>query len=139
MLKVTDLESGYGPMQVLWKVSLEVQAGTITALLGPNGVGKSTTLMTILGSIKPWGGTIYFKSQDVTYLPSHKKVALGLTLVPEGKHIFPSGTPTKISSALGLIQDLGLFDVSEEKAKLTVNGKDVLDRVLGTEGSMKSG
>jgi len=92
MLRVVDLESGYGPMQVLWKVSLEVQAGTITALLGPNGVGKSTTLMTLLGSVRPWGGTIEFKSQEVTYLPSHKKVAMGLTLVPEGKHIFPSMT-----------------------------------------------
>lgn len=92
MLKVIELESGYGPMQVLWKISLEVQDGAITALLGPNGVGKSTTLMTILGSVRPWGGRIEFKSQDVTHLPSHKKVALGLTLVPEGKHIFPSMT-----------------------------------------------
>ncbi|RLB44138.1 MAG: branched-chain amino acid ABC transporter ATP-binding protein [Deltaproteobacteria bacterium] len=92
MLKVTDLESGYGPMQVLWKVSLEAKGGTITALLGPNGVGKSTTLLTILGSVRPWGGTVEFKAHDVTHLPSHKKVALGLTLVPEGKHIFPSMT-----------------------------------------------
>lgn len=90
MLKVEDLESGYGPMQVLWKIVLQVKQGSITALLGPNGVGKSTTLMTILGALKPWGGRVIFRGQDVTHLPSHKKVAAGITLVPEGKHIFPS-------------------------------------------------
>jgi branched-chain amino acid transport system ATP-binding protein len=92
MLRVENLESGYGSMQVLWKIDLEVQKGTITALLGPNGVGKSTTLMSILGSIRPWGGKIYFEGQDVTHLPSHKKVELGLTLVPEGRHVFPNLT-----------------------------------------------
>lgn len=90
MLRVEDLESGYGPMQVLWKIALQVKEGSITALLGPNGVGKSTTLMTILGALKPWGGRVIFRSQDITHLPSHKKVAAGITLVPEGRHIFPS-------------------------------------------------
>lgn len=55
MLIVKELESGYGPMQVLWKPSLQVKEGTITALLGPNGVGKSTFLTTVFGSIQPWG------------------------------------------------------------------------------------
>jgi len=61
MLAVEDLESGYGPMQVLWKPSLKVEKGSITSLLGPNGVGKSTLLLTVLGSVEPWGGKISMK------------------------------------------------------------------------------
>ncbi|NVM26315.1 MAG: ABC transporter ATP-binding protein [Desulfobacterales bacterium] len=88
MLSVENLESGYGPMQVLWKPSLEVKKGSITSLLGPNGVGKSTLLLTVLGSVEPWGGKIMYEDEEVTYLPTHKKVDLGLTLAPEGKHLF---------------------------------------------------
>lgn len=89
MLTVKDLESGYGPMQVLWKPSLQAKKGAITALLGPNGVGKSTFLYTIFGTVAPWGGSITYGERDVTNLPTHKKVEMGLALVPEGKHLFP--------------------------------------------------
>jgi len=89
MLTIEDLESGYGVMQVLWKPSLEVKKGTITSLLGPNGVGKSTLLRSVLGSIEPWGGRISYEDQEITHMPTHKKVDLGITLVPEGKHLFP--------------------------------------------------
>jgi len=92
MLKVENLESGYGSMQVLWQPSLEVKEGSITALLGPNGVGKTTTLMTILGSVAPWGGKITYEGKDITRLPTHKKVDMGITLVPEGRHLFVSMT-----------------------------------------------
>jgi branched-chain amino acid transport system ATP-binding protein len=88
MLRVENLESGYGPMQVLWQPSLEVKKGSITSLLGPNGVGKSTLLRTVLGAVEPWGGKITYEGRDITQLHSHKKVDLGLTLVPEGKHLF---------------------------------------------------
>jgi branched-chain amino acid transport system ATP-binding protein len=92
MLSVKELESGYGPMQVLWKPSIEVKQGTITSLLGPNGVGKTTMLATIFGSIEPWGGEVNYKGQDITTVPTHKKVELGIALVPEGKHLFPGMT-----------------------------------------------
>ena len=90
MLTVKELESGYGPMQVLWKPSLQVKKGTITALLGPNGVGKSTFLSTVFGSVEPWGGIIQYEEKDVTAVPTHKKVEMGMALVPEGKHLFPN-------------------------------------------------
>ena len=88
MLRVENLESGYGPMQVLWKPSLAVKKGSITSLLGPNGVGKSTFLLTVLGSVEPWGGKIFYEDEEITHLPTHKKVDLGIALVPEGKHLF---------------------------------------------------
>ena len=92
MLKVEKLESGYGSMQILWGPDLEVKTGTITSLLGPNGAGKSTLLKTILGSIPVMGGKVYFEGNDVTRLPTHKKVDLGISLVPEGKHLFKEMT-----------------------------------------------
>ncbi|HEU4381877.1 MAG TPA: ABC transporter ATP-binding protein [Anaeromyxobacteraceae bacterium] len=92
MLSVEKIESGYGPMQVLWGPSLAVKPGTITSLLGPNGAGKSTLLWTILGSVPPRGGRVLFDGKDVTSLPPHRKVDLGLTLVPEGKHLFKEMT-----------------------------------------------
>jgi len=89
MLQVKELESGYGSMQVLWKPSLEVKKGSITSLLGPNGVGKSTFLATVFGSVAPWKGQVIYEESDVTRLPTHKKVEKGIALVPEGKHLFP--------------------------------------------------
>jgi branched-chain amino acid transport system ATP-binding protein len=92
MLKIEKLESGYGPMQVLWQPSIEVKQGTITALLGPNGAGKSTLLWTIFGSVIPWNGKIFFEGGDITTMQPHQKVEKGITLVPEGKHLFPGMT-----------------------------------------------
>ncbi len=92
MLRAKALEAGYGPMQVLWGLTLEVQPGTITALLGPNGAGKSTALKTILGTVKPWRGQVTYNGQDVTHLPPHQKVAMGIVLVPEGRHLFVNMT-----------------------------------------------
>ena len=92
MLKVENIESGYGTMQVLWGPNIEVKSGTITSLLGPNGAGKSTLLWTILGSVKARAGSVNYEGNDVTDLPPHLKVNLGLTMVPEGKHLFKEMT-----------------------------------------------
>lgn len=79
-------------MQVLWQPSLTVKQGTITALLGPNGAGKSTTVSTIFGSVPPWKGKVEFEGTDITFTPTHKKVELGITLVPEGRNLFKGMT-----------------------------------------------
>jgi len=129
MLSIENLESGYGPMQVLWQPSLEVKGGSITSLLGPNGVGKTTTLRTILGSIMPWGGKIIYEEQDVTHLPTHKKVDIGIVLVPEGRHLFvsmsthdnltmgayPKQAAKHMDESLELVYSL--FPVLKERAK----------------------
>ena len=92
MLKVNNLESGYGLVQVLWKATLEVKSGSITALLGSNGAGKTTLLRTILGTVRPLRGQVVYEEKDVTYLPPHEKVRQGLVLVPEGRHLFVNMT-----------------------------------------------
>lgn len=88
MLEVEKIESGYGPMQVLWGPVIQVRKGTITSILGPNGSGKSTLLLSILGVVPPKAGRVLFEGNDITLLPPHRKVDLGLTLAPEGKHLF---------------------------------------------------
>jgi len=90
LLDVRDLETGYGEMQILWGVSLKVRKQSITTILGPNGAGKTTTLRGIFGINKPWKGRIEFEGRDVTYMPPHRKVEKGITMVLEGRHLFPS-------------------------------------------------
>lgn len=92
MLKISNLQAGYADMQVLWDVSMRVEAGSITSLLGANGVGKSTLLRSVMGMTKISGGSVLYDDNDVTGLPSHRKVELGLALVPEGKHLFADMT-----------------------------------------------
>jgi branched-chain amino acid transport system ATP-binding protein len=92
ILEIRDIDSGYGEVQILWGVSLALEAGLLTSLLGGNGVGKTTTLRTIMGSIHPWKGTVWFEGKDVSRLPPYTKADLGLILVPEGRQLFTDMT-----------------------------------------------
>jgi branched-chain amino acid transport system ATP-binding protein len=88
LLQVEGLEAGYGDVQVVWGISLKVERGTMTTLLGANGAGKTTTLRAVTGSLRPRDGKVTFKGEDVTWLPAHAKAARGLVLVPEGRQLF---------------------------------------------------
>ncbi len=88
LLQVEALEAGYGEVQILWGVSLRAEKGKLTTIVGANGVGKTTTLRAIAGSIRPWRGRVLFDGQDVSRLRPHEKAALGLVLVPEGRQLF---------------------------------------------------
>ena len=88
LLRIEALEAGYGEVQVLWGISLGASAGKLTTIIGANGVGKTTTLRAVVGSIRPWGGRVIFKGEDVTHLTPHVKAARGLVLVPEGRQLF---------------------------------------------------
>jgi branched-chain amino acid transport system ATP-binding protein len=92
VLRVEALEAGYNEVQVLWGISLAVAPGTMTALLGANGAGKTTSLRAITGSIHPFAGRVFFAGEDVTRLPPHAKAARGLVLVPEGRQLFSNMT-----------------------------------------------
>ncbi len=88
VLKVSNLETGYGSIQVLWGIDLEVNEGSLVALVGANGVGKTTFMKTLIGVIKPWRGTISFMGKDITHLESEDRVKMGISLVPEGRQLF---------------------------------------------------
>ena len=89
MLKVSDIEVSYGDFQVIWGLSLEVEAGEVVSLLGPNGSGKSTIFNTISGLIKPKSGAIEFDGERIDHRPSHEIVRRGLAHILERRRVFP--------------------------------------------------
>ena len=92
MLKVDDLHVAYGGIEALKGISLEVPEGKIVTLIGANGAGKSTLLRTIMGLEKPTKGKITYNDKEITGLNSQKIVTSGITLVPEGRRVFPNLT-----------------------------------------------
>jgi branched-chain amino acid transport system ATP-binding protein len=89
LLEVRNLEAGYGAITVLHRVSLVVNAGEVVTMIGANGAGKSTTLNAICGVVRPRAGSVAFAGRDVTGVPAHDIVKLGLAQSPEGRKIFP--------------------------------------------------
>jgi len=118
VLTVEKLSVAYGRVHVLWGVSLNVKERSITALIGSNGAGKSTTLNTIAGLVHPLEGKIIFENRDITKYPIELRVQEGFSLVPEGRDIWP---------ALSVMENLvyGAFNKRARK-----NFKDTLESVF---------
>jgi branched-chain amino acid transport system ATP-binding protein len=129
MLELKSICAGYGGIQVLWDVSLEVKKGELVALVGANGAGKSTLLKTIAGLLRQSSGEIVFESKPIEKLPAHAVVARGLALVPEGRRVFPYMTvrenlemgaysiknPEQVEKSLDRV--FGLFPKLKERQK----------------------
>lgn len=122
MLKVEGIETWYGAIQALKGVSLDVNGGEIVALLGANGAGKSTTIKTITGLLKPAKGRIEFMGKEITRREPEDIAEMGIACVPEGRHIFPGltvmdnlmlgTTPRKGASKAEISSDLeGVFHI----------------------------
>ena len=92
MLEMEGLDAFYGQSQALFGMSLSVEAGQVVSLMGRNGMGKTTTIRSIMGLIRPRGGSLSFQGQNLIGLASYKVAQLGLGLVPEGRQIFPNLT-----------------------------------------------
>ena len=92
LLAIDGLEAGYGGAQVLFGVALTVGVGEIATLLGRNGMGKTTTIRSLMGLLRPAAGRIVFDGADVTGLPPYRLAQAGIGLVPEGRQIFPTLT-----------------------------------------------
>ena len=88
MLEIKDLEVYYGVIQAIKGISFEVKQGELIGLIGANGAGKTTTLQTITGMLSPKAGKIIFEGQDITKVPGHKIVSMGMAHVPEGRRVF---------------------------------------------------
>ncbi|MEW6082395.1 MAG: ABC transporter ATP-binding protein [Bacillota bacterium] len=108
MLKVQNLGSGYGQVQVLWDVSMEVEEGEFVALVGPNGAGKTTSLRSIAGLLRPMSGSIKFLGKEIGGLPTHEVARMGMSFIPEDMNLF-----TGMSVRENLL--LGAFVVNDRK------------------------
>jgi branched-chain amino acid transport system ATP-binding protein len=127
MLKVSDLHVSYGNVAALRGVSIEVQAGEIVAVIGPNGAGKSTLLLTIAGVVKPARGAVALEDNSILGIAPERLVTRGLSLVPEGRHIFASmtvaenirlgGTGRRDKPAIGQDRDrvLAMFPILQQR------------------------
>ncbi len=120
MLELRGVSTFYGNIQALWDVSLSIREGEIVTLIGANGAGKSTTLMTVCGGTPARQGEILFEGQAIQALPAHQIVRLGISQVPEGRLIFPDLTVQENldlgaflrRDARGIQRDLGyIFDL----------------------------
>lgn len=89
MLVVKDLVSGYSKMPAIHGVSFKVEEGQIVAILGSNGAGKTTTLKTVMGILPAMSGSITYQGENLIGTPSHKMAVKGISMVPEGRHLFP--------------------------------------------------
>ena len=118
MLEVRDIETYYGNIPALRKVSIDVLAGNVVAILGANGAGKTTLMKTIAGILRPRTGTVSFLGEEITGLPSHRIVRRGVALVPEGRAIL---------SRMTIRENLEMGAFTQRDAKKT--GRD-MDRVM---------
>lgn len=127
LLKLENLHAGYGPIEVLKGVSLEVSRGEIVTMIGCNGAGKTTTLMTIAGIVRTRAGQVIFDGKPIQNTPAHELLARGLAVVPEGRKIFPRLTVLEnlqmgafIRKGQKIAQDLdhvyALFPILKERA-----------------------
>jgi branched-chain amino acid transport system ATP-binding protein len=92
MLEVENLSAGYGMVQILRDVNFKVEEKEILSIIGPNGAGKTTLVKTIMGILHPKSGTIKFKGENIEKLPTYEIVKKGMTMIPEGREIFPRMT-----------------------------------------------
>jgi branched-chain amino acid transport system ATP-binding protein len=88
MLRVEGINGGYGEVQILWDVTLEIEEGSITALVGSNGVGKTTLIRTLAGALTPYSGKIIYNGRDITGVSQPKRAAMGIMMVPEGRQLY---------------------------------------------------
>lgn len=128
MLELVDVHTYYGKTHVLHGISLNVQEHSVVALLGRNGMGKTTTIRSIIGFTPPRRGVVRFKGKDITGLEPHQIAQMGIGLVPQGRHIFPSlsvrenltlaARDTGKPGAWSLDRVYSLFPILKERANL---------------------
>lgn len=131
MLQLLDIQTYYGENHVLRGLSLEVKKGVAVALLGRNGMGKTTTIRTIIGFNPPRNGVVRYKEKDLSHLPPFRIAQMGIGWVPQGRQIFPSlsvkenltmsARDVKKTGAWSLDHVYSLFPILEQRAKLQAN------------------
>jgi ABC-type branched-subunit amino acid transport system ATPase component len=136
ILRVEDVVSGYGSMEVLHGLSLDVEEGQIVSLLGPNGSGKTTLLRTVFGILSPWKGKIYFKGEDISGIAPERIARIGMGYAPQEENIFPSLTVQENLEMGAFIREDDWQPRSEEIYELF---PDLTDRRKSRAGELSGG
>ncbi len=142
MLSVQNLKAGYGDVPTVHNVSFEVEEGQIVAILGSNGSGKTTVLRAVTGTIKPMTGKVTFEGEDITGMPAYKLAAKGISMVPEGRHLF-GGMTVEDNLIMGayLIRDkekikAKLQEIYELFPRVQERSKQIANTLSGGEQQM---
>ena len=112
LLKVSDLDAGYGAIQVLWDINLEIKQQEVVCVIGANGAGKSTLLKSIVGIISPYKGEIFYSGNNITKMASPERIKLGIGFAPEGRHLF-FGLTVEDNLLMGAFQRKGNQNIKE--------------------------
>ncbi|HEY3319144.1 MAG TPA: ABC transporter ATP-binding protein [Planctomycetota bacterium] len=138
MLEAASLNVYYGGIHAVKNVSLQVRRGELTAIIGANGAGKSTTLKTIIGLMRPVSGTITFEGQNITGRAPHENVSHGLVLCPEGRRIFPDMTVSE-NLALGAYSRTDPAGVKDDIARMQSMFPILRERAPQLAGTLSGG
>jgi branched-chain amino acid transport system ATP-binding protein len=137
-LRIEDVFTAYDKADVLEGVSLEIEPGRITCLLGTNGSGKTTLIRSILGLTRPRAGRIRFDGTDITALPTHKVVAAGMACIPEGRKVFPKLTVEE-NLRLGAYQETSKTVTQQRMSEIYRQFPRLAERRAQLAGTMSGG
>ena len=137
-LRIEDVFTAYDKADVLEGVSLKIEPGRITCLLGTNGSGKTTLIRSILGLTRPRAGRLWFDGTDITALPTHKVVAAGMACIPEGRKVFPKLTVEE-NLRLGAYQETSKTVMQERMADIYRQFPRLAERRAQLAGTMSGG
>ena len=138
MLTIKNLNVYYGAIHAVKDLNLEVGDGEIVTLIGSNGAGKSTTLHTISGLIKPKTGSILYKGNEIVGIPAHKLVGQGLVQVPEGRHVFAEMTVME-NLDMGAYLRKDKDGIARDKEKVFEKFPRLKERISKTAGTLSGG
>ncbi len=138
LLEVKELSVAYGDVRALWDVSLEVEEGSIVALVGANGAGKTTLLKAISGLLRPLGGHILFEGEDLVHLNTKRRVEKGIVMVPEGRRLFQALTVLE-NLRLGAYLPKARADYDDSLERVFTLFPVLKDRMNGKAGLMSGG
>ena len=138
LLEVKDIQVYYGMIQALKGISFEVNEGEVIALIGANGAGKTTTLHTITGLLRSKTGHIMFDGQDITKIPPHKIVTMGMAHVPEGRRVFANMTVLQ-NLKMGAFTRTDKAEIKESLAKVYKRFPRLQERQNQTAGTLSGG
>jgi len=141
MLKITGLHAHHGSVHALRGIDIEVREGEVVSIIGSNGAGKTTLLDCILGNVTASAGTITYLGQDITRLPTHKTINLGISIVPEGRQVFGSLTVYE-NLRMGLKKNIGQVSnaqFSEMLERIFARFPRLKERIHQAAGTMSGG